>query len=177
MIDSPGYHNDLLRHKALEIIKDELEKTYKHSFSTDEILYTVTNLRTQFADNLRKIKKGVSSGSHGDVEKLVAKVANLDSNNVIEEGEYVLSDGGTLTSIEEKDNEETGTESRPENKPLPMIKTTVTSTSLGTTQKSRKRKADAADDINQSMIDAIRKISEDIGLLFRYRFLYAACVG
>lgn len=34
----PAYHNNLLRHKALEVIKDDLQTTFKEEFDLTDIL-------------------------------------------------------------------------------------------------------------------------------------------
>ncbi|GLV37472.1 hypothetical protein CBL_10562 [Carabus blaptoides fortunei] len=45
--DSSGYHNSLLRHKALEAIKTELETTYKQEFCVEDISKQINNIRSQ----------------------------------------------------------------------------------------------------------------------------------
>ncbi|KAF5277135.1 hypothetical protein FQA39_LY06373 [Lamprigera yunnana] len=62
-INSPIYHNKVLRSKALESIKAELETVFKTTFTTDEILKKINNLRTQFLDAHRNHLKIGPSGA------------------------------------------------------------------------------------------------------------------
>ncbi|XP_031340358.1 uncharacterized protein LOC116168580 [Photinus pyralis] len=67
--DSPSYHNNLLRHKALDAIRTELMNIYKQDFTNEEISKKINNLRTQFIENVRKVKKQAPSGSGSESPK------------------------------------------------------------------------------------------------------------
>ncbi|KAK9738201.1 Alcohol dehydrogenase transcription factor Myb/SANT-like [Popillia japonica] len=58
-----SYHNQLLRHKALEAIKEDLQCTFKEQCSIEEILKKINNLRSQFLEVTKKKKVIPPSGS------------------------------------------------------------------------------------------------------------------
>lgn len=59
----PAYHNNLLRHKALEVIKEDLQATFKEEFDLTDILKKINNIRSQFLEVLRKKNVQPPSGS------------------------------------------------------------------------------------------------------------------
>ncbi|KAB0804593.1 hypothetical protein PPYR_01563, partial [Photinus pyralis] len=62
---SLNYHNKVLRLKALEAIKAQLESEFKVSLNTDEIMKKINNVRTQFLQVRREHKK-IHSGMGED---------------------------------------------------------------------------------------------------------------
>ncbi|KAF5277386.1 hypothetical protein FQA39_LY06199 [Lamprigera yunnana] len=94
------YHNKVLRSKALESIKAELETVFKTTFTTDEILKKINNLRTQFLDTHRNhLKIGLAEQAIPEIDEnefeLESNTTDTDTFSAenLSEGVYTIDSG------------------------------------------------------------------------------------